>query len=78
MKLNPGFYDYWAYENRPQIRWPNGAKVALWVAPNFEYYEFDPPKNPQRTPWKRPNPDIAGYGIRDYGNRVGAVRRPPR
>ena len=75
MKLDPEFYDYWSYENRPVIRWPEGAKLALWVAPNFEYYEFDPPKNPFRTPWKRPNPDIAGYGIRDYGNRVGALRQ---
>ncbi len=76
MKADPQFYDYWAYENRPKIQWPNGAKVALWVAPNFEYYELAPPKNPFRTPWKRtPNPDIAGYSIRDYGNRVGAERQ---
>ena len=75
MKADPQFYDYWAYDNRPRIRWPNDARVALWVAPNFEFYEFDPPTNPQRTPWKRPNPDIAGYGIRDYGNRVGALRQ---
>ena len=76
MKSDPGFYDYWAYDDRPRIEWPNGAKVALWVAPNFEFYEFDPPKNPFRTPWKRtPNPDIAGYSIRDYGNRVGAERQ---
>jgi len=75
MKADLQLYDYWAYDNRPKIRWPNGARVALWVAPNFEFYEFDPPNNPQRTPWKRPNPDIAGYGIRDYGNRVGAQRQ---
>ena len=75
MKQDPEYYDYWAYENRPQITWPGGARVALWVAPNFEFYEYNPPLNPQRTPWKRPNPDIAGYGIRDYGNRVGAARQ---
>ena len=75
MKMDPGLYDYWAYEGRPKLRWPNGARVALWVAPNFEYYEYDPPNNPHRTPWKRPNPDVAGYSVRDYGNRVGAVRQ---
>lgn len=75
MKSDPQFYDYWAYDDRPRIEWPGGARVALWVAPNFEFYEFDPPENPQRRPWKRPNPDIAGYGIRDYGNRVGAQRQ---
>ena len=75
MRQTPEYYDYWAYEGRPKILWPGGARVALWIAPNFEYYELNPPKNPQRTPWKRPNPDIAGFGIRDYGNRVGALRQ---
>ena len=28
MKEDPGFYDYWPYENRPKITWPNGARVA--------------------------------------------------
>lgn len=75
MKKDPGFYDYWPYENRPKITWPNGAKVAFWVAPNIEFYELDPPDNPFRKPWPAPNPSIAGYSIRDYGNRVGHVRQ---
>ena len=40
MKEDPGFYDYWPYDNRPKIEWPNGAKMAFWVAPNIEYYEI--------------------------------------
>ena len=39
-------YDYSAYEGRPKIEWPNGARLAFWVAPNIEFYELDPPTNP--------------------------------
>jgi allantoinase len=74
MKEDPGLYDYWAYENRPPIRWPNGARVAFWVAPNIEFYELDPAVNPHRKAWPRPVPDVQGYGTRDYGNRVGHMR----
>lgn len=75
MKEDPGFYDYWPYQNRPKITWPNGAKLAFWVAPNIEFYELDPPTNPYRTPWPTSSPSVAGYSIRDYGNRVGHSRQ---
>lgn len=75
MKEDLGFYDYWPYQNRPKIVWPNGAKIAFWVAPNIEFYELDPPNNPYRAPWPTPSPSIAGYSIRDYGNRVGHFRQ---
>ncbi len=75
MREDPGYYDYWAYENRPGITWPNGARVAFWVAPNIEFYELNPPANPQRAPWPQPNPAVPGYSIRDYGNRVGHMRQ---
>jgi peptidoglycan/xylan/chitin deacetylase (PgdA/CDA1 family) len=74
MKEDPGLFDYWPYENRPKIEWPNGARVAFWVAPNIEFYELDPAVNPHRKAWPRPVPDISGYGTRDYGNRVGHMR----
>ncbi len=74
MKEDPGLYDYWAYDERPSITWPNGARVAFWVAPNIEFYELDPAVNPHRRAWPRPTPDILGYGTRDYGNRVGHMR----
>lgn len=69
-----GLYDYLPYRNRPKIVWPNGARIAVWVAPNLEFYEYDPPPNPVRTPWARPLPDILAYSQRDYGNRVGFRR----
>jgi hypothetical protein len=45
MKEDPGLFDYWPYENRPKIEWPNGARVAFWVAPNIEFYELNPAVN---------------------------------
>ena len=75
MKQDPGLYDYWPYHNRPKIRWPGGARLAFWVAPNIEFYELDPPANPQRKAWPQPYPALPGYSIRDYGNRVGHVRQ---
>jgi len=75
MKSDPGFYDYWPYENRPKIQWPDGKKLAFWVAPNLEFYELNPPTNPSRKAWPQPYPATQGYSIRDYGNRVGHVRQ---
>jgi len=72
---DPQLYDYWPYQNRPKIEWPNGAKVAFWVAPNIEFYELDPPQNPHRKPWPQATPAVSGYSIRDYGNRVGHQRQ---
>jgi peptidoglycan/xylan/chitin deacetylase (PgdA/CDA1 family) len=59
---------------RPPLAWPGGARVALWVVPNIEHYEYLPAKG-VRDPWPRtPHPDVLGYGLRDYGNRVGLWR----
>ena len=74
MKRDPGYYDYLPYNKRPKIEWPNGARVAFWVAPNIEFYELDPRKNPTRTSWPGPAPDVLGYSYRDYGNRAGFQR----
>ncbi|WP_419840961.1 polysaccharide deacetylase family protein [Candidatus Poriferisodalis sp.] len=73
--LPPHRVRYLPIVDRPQIRWPNDARVALWIAPNVEHYEYLPPRDPQRNTWTRsPHPDVQGYGHRDYGNRVGFWR----
>ena len=67
--------DYSALPERAPLRWPGGARVAVWVAPNIEHYEYLPEQVRVRDPWPRlPHPDILGYGLRDYGNRVGVWR----
>ena len=71
---NPA-YRHSNIRHRPPLRWPNGARVALWVVPNIEHYEYIPEEVGERDPWPRsPHPDILGYSQRDYGNRVGVWR----
>lgn len=75
MGLPPNRVGYLPAIDRPRIEWPDGARVAVWVAPNIEHYEFMPPRDPRRNPWPRsPHPDVVGYSQRDYGNRVGFWR----
>jgi allantoinase len=60
--------------DRPWMRLPDGARLALWIVPNIEYYQLMPPKG-TFDPWPRcPHPDIMNYGVRDFGNRVGFWR----
>ena len=74
MFSDPNLYEYWPYRGRPRIVWPGGKKLAFWIAPNIEYYEFEPPVNPSRPGWPKPAPDVVGYSQRDWGNRVGHWR----
>lgn len=65
---------YLAPDERAVLRWPGGHKVALWVVPNVEHYEFLPPAG-VRDPYPRsPHPDVRRYGYHDYGNRIGFWR----
>lgn len=74
MPAEPFNYDYAPYLNRPKIVWPDGKRLAFWVAPNIEFYEYAPPPSAARSVWYRPEPDILNYSMRDYGNRVGFDR----
>ena len=72
---NPGYIRYLPLKDRPVIEWPGGAHLALWFAPNLEFYEFLPDPNPFRDGWGRTGaPDVMSYAYRDYGNRVGFWR----
>jgi allantoinase len=73
--MEPELVPYSPILHRPPLRWPNGARVAVWVVPNIEHYEYLPKFIRTRDPWPRsPHPDILGYTQRDYGNRVGLWR----
>ena len=73
--MEPEIVAYSPIRHRPRLTWPGGARVALWVCPNIEHYEFLPAFQRRRDPWPRsPHPDVLGYSIRDYGNRVGLWR----
>jgi peptidoglycan/xylan/chitin deacetylase (PgdA/CDA1 family) len=74
MRDDPGLYDFAPYRDRPKLIWPEGKTVAVWVAPNLEYYEIDPPANPYRKSWAKPHPDVVGVSHRDHSNRVSHWR----
>ena len=60
---------------RPRLTWPGGARIAVWVCPNIEHYEWLPAAIRQRDPWPRtPHPDVLSYSLKDYGNRAGVWR----
>ncbi len=73
--MEPAIIPYSPIRHRPRLAWPGGARVALWLCPNIEHYEYLPAFQRTRDPWPRtPHPDVLGYSIRDYGNRVGIWR----
>ena len=73
--MEPDIIAYSPIHKRPQLRWPDNKRLALWICPNIEHYEFQPKFQRVRDPWPRSaHPDILGYSLRDYGNRVGLWR----
>lgn len=74
MLREPCRYRSIAYPDRPKIKWPDEAKIAVWIVPNVEFYELSPPTGTVRPPWSRPIPDVLAYSLRDYGNRAGIWR----
>lgn len=73
--MEPSRLIYSPIVTRPRLVWPDGARIALWMVPNIEVYEYLPHDVRQRDPWPRmPHPDVQGYSTRDYGNRIGFWR----
>jgi allantoinase len=58
-------FPYQAIVDRPQVAWPTGARVAVWVIPNIEHFHIEIGAQA---------PDIRNHSRRDYGNRVGVWR----
>lgn len=72
-----GPFNYVPVNRRPKITWPGGARVALWVAPNIEYFALDEPlpgDAHERPGASAHTPMVREWGARDYGNRVGVFR----
>jgi peptidoglycan/xylan/chitin deacetylase (PgdA/CDA1 family) len=60
--------------DRPQLRWPNDARVAFYVGLNVEHFEIDRPATNLYPDTAHLVPDPLNYGWRDYGVRVGIWR----
>lgn len=59
---------------RPALRWPNGARLAVWVVPNIEHFEEESLHGATIATPAAEAPDIPNYSWRDYGLRVGIWR----
>ena len=60
--------------DRKPLKWPNGARVAIWVIPNIEHFLFDRPSTSITAVTTQFVPDVLNYSWRDYGVRVGIWR----
>ena len=66
-------YDYSPIHQRPAFSWPEGKKLAFYVALNVENFSFG--EGLGHTPTALgPQPDTRNFGWRDYGLRVGIWR----
>lgn len=80
----PSRYDYVALPDRPPLRFPNGARLALIITINLEYWEKSRPGQkeplftggPMTIPHALPGDvwDTANWTWREYGQRIGVWR----
>jgi peptidoglycan/xylan/chitin deacetylase (PgdA/CDA1 family) len=79
--MNPARYGPFRYvpiHRRSKLEWPNGARIAVWVNPNIEFFRLDdvmPGNVNERVPREHAKvPNVRNWSLRDYGNRVGVWR----
>jgi len=72
--MEHGRYDYSPIVEREPLRFPNGARIAIWVVPNIEHFSFDSPSTSIADITANLVPDVLNYAWRDYGVRVGVWR----
>ena len=65
-----GRFPYSPIHARPVYEWPQGQRLAVYIALNIETFPFGEGLGPDLNP-RQPEPDIVNYGWRDWGNRVG-------
>ena len=68
-----GRYDYSSLPNRVQYEWPNGTKLAVYLAMNIEAFSYGEGKGAAIAPPEQAMSHSI-YSWRDYGNRVGFWR----
>ena len=68
-----GRYDYRPITRRPDFTWPNGARLAVYVALGVEDYRFGEGLTENLLDGAS-KPDFVNTSWRDYGNRVGGFR----
>ena len=68
-------FDFGLYQRPPALELPGGARTAVVVYLNMEYFRYDLPSPMALTPGQADRlPDIINYAWRDYGTRAGVWR----
>ena len=76
-------YDFVPLPHRKKLRWPNGARLAVILTINLEFWELtrdqtEPlyPGGPASIPYPVPGnvPDYVNWTWREYGHRIGVWR----
>jgi len=70
---HPGRFDDVPIVRRRQAAWPDGKRLAVYVALNLESYAFGEGLSEDIVPGSG-TPDVLNWSWREYGNRVGAWR----
>jgi allantoinase len=78
MKPAPyGPFPYSPLDRRQKLELPGGARLALWVVTNIEFFALDKPMPGDNNERPKPGdhtPMVRHWAQRDYGNRVGVYR----
>ena len=72
--MEHGRFDYSPIADREPLRFPDGARVAVWVIPNIEHFHWDKPSTSVTAVTAHLKPDVLNYSWRDFGVRVGIWR----
>ena len=73
MLQHHGRYEYSSITSRPDYSWPEGKRLAVYVAVNVEAFSYGEGKGAAIAPPDQSNSHSI-YSWRDYGNRVGFWR----
>ena len=68
-----GRYQYAPIRKRATYDWPNGTRLAVYIAVNLEHFAFGEGLGAELAPGG-PQLDVLNFAWRDYGNRVGVWR----
>ncbi len=70
MLKSHGRFGCWPFKLRPDFQWPDGKRLALYLAVNVEHFPYGEPGgidlDRQTLPWSQ-----RSWLWREYGNRVG-------
>ena len=72
--MEHGRFAYSPIVDREPLRFPGGARIAVWVIPNIEHFHWDKPSTSVTQVTAHLKPDVLNYSWRDFGVRVGIWR----